>query len=497
MNITQSLDYNQQHFPHQVALVFEGQSFTYQQLNQMVNRLANGLRGNGIESGDRVALLLPNIPAFAIAYFSILKLGAIAVSLNVMLTGGEIQTILNDCSPKLLITTGELIGNVPDHVLPEPEQVVIAEGQSLRGIPLEQVIVDAASEFSALDVSNDQAAAIIYTSGTTGIPKGVTLSHGNVIFNSTAANRCYGTQPDDRLLLYLPLFHCFGQNAILNSGIQAGATIVLQRRFHPEGVLSAIADHGITMFFGVPTVYIKLLDLLGKNSANYDLSSIRYYFTAAASMPTEIVELWRRLHGAQIYEGYGLSETSPFLSYNHISKYKPGSVGTPIANVEVKIVDLAGFEVKPGELGEILVKGPNLMLGYWNRPIATAKTIKQGWLHTGDIGCIDHEGYLYVVDRLKDMINVSGFKVYPAEVENVLYQHPAIAEVAVYRFPDAIKGEVVAASIIPKLGQRVTAEEITHFSETRMAKYKIPKVIQITDFIPKNAVGKVLKRMLS
>jgi len=493
MNIAHHIERNQRFFPHKTALIFEGKYFTYKDLNQMANRVAYSLRGLGIERGDRVALFLPNIPEFVISYLGILKIGAVAVSVNVMLKSNEVKFILNDCTAKALITTAELSGNVPEGELPQLKYLLIAAGRAEKGMSLEHLMSCASPQARAIEMERDEPAAIVYTSGTTGFPKGATLSHGNIISNIYAKNRCCGMRLEDRLLLFLPLFHCFGQNAILNAGLNACATIVMQRRFEPEQVLRTIVNDGVTMFFGVPTVFIKLLNM---NTSGYDLSSVRYYFSAAAPLPSEIVQRWQETYGCVIHQGYGLTETSPFASYNHDLKYKLGSIGTPIENVEMKIVDFDGFELEPGELGEIIIRGPNVMLGYWNRAAETAESIKNGWFHTGDIGTMDADGYFYIVDRLKDMINLSGFKVYPTEVENAIYQHPAVAEVAVYGVPDPVKGEIVKANIVVKSGCAITAEEVIAFCTEKMAVYKIPHTINFVDSLPKNATGKVLKRQL-
>jgi long-chain acyl-CoA synthetase len=297
---------------------------------------------------------------------------------------------------------------------------------------------------------------------------------------------------EDRLLLYLPLFHCFGQNAVLNAGLNACTTIVLHRNFDLEEILKSVATEQVTMFFGVPTVFLVLLNM---STPDDQLKSVRYYFSAAAPLPIEVAQKWYEKYGLVIHQGYGLTETSPCASYNHDYIYKPGSVGTPIENVEMKIVN-NGKEVPPGELGEIIIRGPNVMLGYWNRPFETAEVIKNGWFYSGDIGQIDADGFFYIVDRSKDMINVAGFKVYPTEVENVIYEHPAVAEVAVYGVPDLEKSEIVKANIVLKPGQIVTEKQIIAFCSERMAAYKIPKVIKFVDSIPKNPTGKVLKRVL-
>ncbi len=493
MNIAQNVELACYLFPNKPALIFEETSFTYQELDEMANRIANGLRSLGIRRGERIALFLPNIPEFVISYLGILKIGAIAVSINVMFKSDEVSYILNDCAAKIIITTESQSQYVQEADLPQLRHILIAEGTAKKGISLTQIMDNASPEARAIEMDRQAPASILYTSGTTGFPKGATLSHGNVLFNSYCANSCYHIQKSDRLLLYLPLFHCFGQNAILNAGLSACATIILQRRFEPEKVLQTITNHQVTMLFGVPTVFIKLLNM---DTSQSNLQNIRYYFSAAASMPSEVAKNWYQKYKFVIHEGYGLTETSPFATYNHNQKYKLGSVGTPIANVEMKIVDGHGDQVQTGELGEIAIKGANVMLGYWNRPFETAEVIKNGWFHTGDIGRTDEEGFFYIVDRLKDMINVSGFKVYPSEVENVIYQHPAIAEVAVYGVGDRLQGEVVKAHIILKTGYAITEQQIIDFCSQRMATYKIPRVIKFVDAIPKNSTGKVLKRVL-
>ncbi|MBD1903921.1 long-chain fatty acid--CoA ligase [Funiculus sociatus GB2-A5] len=493
MNIAHHVERGHLLFSDKIALIFEEKSFTYKQLDELAGRVANGLRGLGINRGDRVALFLPNIPEFVISYLGILKIGAVVVSVNVMLKSAEVSYILNDCAAKAIITTESLTENVPSSDLPELQHILIAEGEANKRISLAQLIENASPEACAVEMDRHAPASIVYTSGTTGFPKGATLSHGNVISNMYSHNRCCGMRQDDRLLLYLPLFHCFGQNAILNAGLNVCATIILQRRFDLEQAVNTIATHKVTMFFGVPTIFIKLLNT---ETFGYNLESVRYYFSAAAPMPIEVAQTWQDKYGKVIHEGYGLTETSPCACYNHDLKYKLGSIGAPIENVEMKIVDADGNQVLPGELGEIVIRGPNVMLGYWNRPFETQEVIKNGWFHTGDIGQMDEDGFFYIVDRLKDMVNVSGFKVYPTEVENVIYQHPAVAEVAIYGLPDALKGEIVKANIVLKAGHAITEEQIIEFCSERMAAYKIPRVVKFVDSIPKNPTGKVLKRLL-
>lgn len=493
MNIAEHIERDRKFFPDKVALIFEGKEFTYKELDELANRAANGLQALGIERGDRVALFLPNIPEFIISYLGIMKIGAVAVSLNAMLKSDEVQFILSDCTAKAVITTSDLRKQVPVDDLAYLKFVVIAEGEAEKDLDLAELMANASPEIKAMWMEPKDPAAIIYTSGTTGFPKGATLSHGNVVSNMHSTKHCCSMRPDDILLLYLPLFHCFGQNFILNAGFNAAATIVLQRRFEAENVVETVTKEGITMFFGVPTVFAKLLEM---QLSQLQLKTVRYYFSAAAVMPTEIIRRWQEQYGQLVREGYGLTETSPFSSYNHDLKYKMGSIGMPIDNVEMKVVDSEGKEVPVEEVGELVVRGPNVMLGYWNRPEENAKVLKNGWFHTGDMGRMDEDGYFYIVDRLKDMINMSGFKVYPAEVERVLYQHPAVAEAAVYGATHPVKGEIVKATIRLKSGSAIASEEIKAFCADKMATYKVPRTIDFVDALPKNATGKILRRVL-
>ncbi|NJO62719.1 MAG: long-chain-fatty-acid--CoA ligase [Richelia sp. RM2_1_2] len=492
MNIAQNVERGCCLFPNKPAVIFEGKYLTYKHLNQMVNRAANALRELGMKRGERIGLFLPNIPEFIVSYLAIQKIGAIAVSINISLQEDEVKFILDDCQAAVLITTPQLYQKISQADLPYLQHLLITEGKSSGGISLDELMSKASDEARAVMMERDEPAAILYTSGTTGFPKGATLSHGNVISNMYSMNHNCGMSRKDNILLFLPMFHCFGQNAIFNSALNACATIVLHRSFEPEAIINSVAEFEITMFFGVPTTFILLLEKASKT----DLTA-SYYFSAAAGLPVEIAKQWQEKFGQVIHQGYGLTETSPLASYNHRLKYKLGSIGTPIENVEMKIVDTEdGREVTPGKLGEILIRGVNVMLGYWNRPSETAKVIKDGWFHTGDIGQMDDLGYFYIVDRLKDMINCGGLKVYPAEVENVIYQHPSIAEVAVYGVPNTLMGEQVRACIVLKPNQVVTEEEIIALCQQRLAQYKVPSKVLFVTSIPKNPTGKILKRLL-
>jgi long-chain acyl-CoA synthetase len=336
-------------------------------------------------------------------------------------------------------------------------------------------------------------AAILYTSGTTGRQKGATLSVGNVVFNAHTTRHYLRMDPDDRLLLFLPLFHVFGQNFILNGALAAGSSVVLHRRFDPQTVLDSIERDQVTMFFGVPTVYVGLLNA-GVEPAR--LATVRYFFSAAATMPLDVAQRWGEVYGRVIYEGYGLTETSPFASYNHEWAYRPGSVGTALANVELRIVDPEDREVPRGTWGEICIKGPNVMLGYWNRPEDSAEALRGGWFHSGDVGYMDDDGYVFIVDRTKDMINTAGFKIWPREVEEVLYEHPSVAECAVVGVPDPAMGEVAVAVVVPRQGQSAAADVLDVYCRERLATYKMPRQFMLLEALPKSPTGKILKRIL-
>ncbi len=490
MNIAQHLERAQRLFPSKLALVFEGQSFTYGAINDMSNRIANALVGMGISRGDRVALFLPNIPPFVIVYLGIQKMGAIAVCINSALKNEEIKFILDDSGAKIIVTTETLRGNIKD--LPQLNSILIAEGGAKEAdIALSEWMANASPKAQAVSMTSDDPAVILYTSGTTGFPKGAVLSHGNVVSNVRACVDVFKMQHEERILLFLPLFHNFGQNAAFNPCFEAGATLVLHRKFEIDSVLKSIIKNNVTTFYGVPTIYTLLYD---KVSAK-QMDSIHRYISAAAILPLEISRKWHDKFGVVINEGYGLTENS-LACFNHFFKYKPGSVGSPLSGVEMKIVDAEGNEVAPGKLGEITIRGSNVMLEYWNRPKETAEVIKDGWFHTGDIGKMDEDGYFYIVDRVKDMVNVGGLKVHPSEVENLIYQHPAVLEAAVYGIKDALMGEQVRASIVLKPAQTLTEEKMIAFCCQHLAPFKVPSTVEFVNSLPKSKTGKILTRVL-
>ena len=493
MNIANHVERIARTTPGHKAIVFEGRDISYGALDACAGALAAALKANGVDRGDRVALYLPNIPAFMLAYLAGQKVGAIVVSINSMFKAEEVKYIVNDSGARLLFTTAELLPNVPRGACPALAQIVNCEGAAADAIPLGELLAAGKSQLRTEDMAPGDPAALLYSSGTTGFPKGVTLTHDNIITNTRAAVNCSHHSSGDRLAIFLPLFHVFAQNYIMNAGFVAGATLVLFRRFVPDLVLDEIERQRVTMFFAVPTIYIALL---GANVPKEKLASIRYYFSAAATMPQEISRRWTDTYGPAVHEGYGLTECSPCAAYNHVSKHKFGSVGTAIEDFEVKIFDENDRELARGQWGEIVMRGPGVMKEYWGKPAETAQALRGGWLHSGDIGSMDEEGYVFIVDRVKDMINVSGFKVWPAEVEQMLYRHPAIKEIAVYGVPDPLKGETVKAAIVLKDGASATEQEIIAHCREKLAVYKAPEKVDFVKELPKSATGKILKRLL-
>ena len=491
MNICEHLSGPAKIFPHQAAILFESYALTYQQLNEQAIAAADQLRRAGVNAGDRVALMLPNVPAFAVWYYGALRRGAIVVSLSTRLAESEMAFAVKDCGAKTIVVPQEskLLENAP----PEIKRVfeVSDLGNICDGQPLQY---DDDLPGNIYDAKRDEPALILYTSGTTGFPKGATLSHGNVSSNVCAFNHLCEMKPNDVILLTVPLFHCFGQNALLNSGLNAGATLVLQRKFDPQESRRLIGERNVTQLFGVPAMF----QMLNECCSSDDLSSVNYCFTAASTMPVQVEARWRETYKMPIHAGYGLTETSPFASYNHRLDFVPGSIGAPIDNVEMKIVDTeTKQQCAVGELGEIAIRGPNVMLGYWNRPEDTATAIIDDWFHSGDIGRVDEAGYFYIVDRVKDMISIGGLKVYPAEVERVLLDHAGVAQAAVVGFSSNVLGEEVAAFIVgQETAEASLAVELKDFCRQHLANYKAPKHIFVVDDLPRNPSGKVLKTEL-
>jgi long-chain acyl-CoA synthetase len=499
MNIADGLERAARYYGARTALVFGNRRWSYEELNEQASALAAGLKGLGLKPGERLGLHLPNGPGFVLTYYAASKIGVVPIALNPTYKADEIAYIVSDGEASAVVTADSVAENLPSRArMPSVRYLIRASGASAPPPVLEGAIglesLETEPGLRALDLDRSETCAILYTSATTGRPKGVMLSHENVVSNTWAVTHHLRMTPDDVGLCALPLFHCFGQNFVMNALVNAGATLVLHERFVLDEFLAALDAHRVTLLYGVPTMYIVFL---GADLARYDLSALRLCFSAAATLPRETERQWKEMTGHDIRQGYGLTECSPFASYNHDTVFRPGSVGTPIENVEMKVADLVtGREVADGELGEIVIKGPNVMKGYFRNPGATAEAVRDGWLRSGDIGYRDAEGYFYIVDRVKDMINVSGFKVFPREVEEVLFLHPSVKEVAVLGRPDPVRGEAVKAFVVLKEGVRADAESLRALCREHIASYKVPEEIEFIGALPKNPTGKVLKKEL-
>jgi long-chain acyl-CoA synthetase len=449
------------------------------------------LKAKGVEPGDRVGIMLPNVPYFALAYYGILRAGGTVVPMNVLLKGREVAFYLEDPGAKLLFAWGDF-GEAAN----EGAERAGAEAILVKPGEFEQLLADTEPVTEVADVGGDDTAVILYTSGTTGTPKGAELTHDNLSENCRlAATKLAQASEEDVLLGALPLFHSFGQTCGLNAAVSVGACLSLIPRFEPGKALEIIERDKVTIFQGVPTMYHALLNHPERDQA--DVSCLRACMSGGAALPVEVMRDFEEAFGAKVLEGYGLSETSPVASFNHPDRErKPGSIGTPIEGVEMKLVDDEGNDVEGEDaVGEIAIRGHNVMKGYWNRDDATREVMSEdGWFRTGDMARVDEDGYFFIVDRKKDMIIRGGYNVYPREIEEVLYEHPAVSEAAVVAVPDDKMGEEVGAAVVLKEGQDAEADEIQAFVKERVANYKYPRRIWFPDELPKGPTGKILKR---
>jgi long-chain acyl-CoA synthetase len=511
-NLAIFLEDSAREVPERTAIICEGTRLSYAQLQAATNQVARGLAQIGIRKGDKVALTCQNVPSFAIAYYGILKAGAVVTPLNVLLKPREIAYHLTDCDAKAYLCQ-EGSATLPlseigyaafqevescehfflmtnDLTAPSSIAGVKTLGELMRGQP---------TTFDMVATSPDDTAVILYTSGTTGKPKGAELSHLNMLLNARLADTLYPRATDDVHLITLPLFHSFGQSVQMNAGIYNRATLVLLSRFSPETALRLMNEENITFFAGVPTMYWALLNY--PEADQFDIEKIsrnlRICISGGAAMPVEVMRAFNEKFQVTILEGYGLSETSPIATFSRLEReVKPGSIGLPVWGIDVRLVDQNDQEVGPNELGEIVIRGHNIMKGYYKRPEATAEAIRNGWFHSGDIGRRDEDGFLYIVDRVKDMIIRGGFNVYPREIEEVLLTHPAVSLAAVVGIPHERHGEEVKAFVILKQGVELSEAELIAWSKQNMADYKYPRIVEFRTSLPMTATGKILKREL-
>jgi len=526
LNVAHFLDRAARLTPDRPAIVCGPVRLTYGQLDFMARQIAGGLRARGIGAGSRVVLSCPNVPYFPAAYFGILKAGATVVPLNVLLKPGEIAFHLRDAEA----TAYFCFEGTPELPMAAMGKAAVDEAGSCRHFvvmprdPKHPPAIDGATTLEAFVTGHggavfteatapDDTAVILYTSGTTGQPKGAELTHLNVTLNAMSCSDILvvpcRTSLDEPVvsLITLPLFHSFGQVCQLVSGVHSGNTLVLLPRFEAAAAVQTMLAERVNLWCGVPTMYWALMDLLRRAEAGeagvppIDVGAVaatmRLCVSGGAPMPVTLLEEVGRRLGVRVLEGYGLSETSPVATFNHPERpSKPGTVGQPLLGVEVACVGDSGEPVAAGERGEVVIRGPNIMKGYFRQPEATAEVLRDGWFHTGDIGVLDADGYLAIVDRTKDMILRGGFNVYPREIEELLLTHPAVSQCAVVGVPDARLGEEVKAFVVCRPGQSTTEDAIVGWCRERIATYKAPRYVELREALPMSATGKVLKRVL-
>ncbi|MGI8609448.1 MAG: long-chain-fatty-acid--CoA ligase [Candidatus Dormibacteria bacterium] len=497
-NLATILEESTRRNPDKVAIILDDFKMTYRQLDEAANQVANSLRSQGIKPGERVGMMLPNVPHFPMIYFGILKAGCVAVPMNVLLKAPEIDYYLSDSESsaffywdmfaKEAVEGGNRASSVKHKI-----QVSMLGGEAPEGaVDFFKLIGEEPKTFDSVATGADDICLLIYTSGTTGKPKGAALTNFNLFECCHIGTHVFEFKDDDVIFAALPMFHSFGLSNVVNGAIHGGITMTLLPRFDADKTLQMIQRDKITLFLGVPTMYFALLH--HPERSTYDMGSLRLCVSGGASIPGEVINSWEKATGTKILEGYGLSETSPTATFNQLDVgQKVGSIGTAIWGVQVKIFDDEGKEVAQGERGEICIKGHNIMKEYWRNQKATDEAIKDGWFHSGDIGFVDEEGFFFIVDRKKEMIIRGGFNVYPREIEEVIYQHPGIAEAAVIGMPDEKFGEEVHAVVAPKPGEKIDAAELQAFVKERVAAYKYPRTITILKELPKGPTGKIMK----
>src|SRR5215211_5847051 len=489
-NLATILTETAERLPDQTAFKLGDVELSYSMLDEGSARVAALLRSKGLEPGDRVGLMMPNVPYFPAIYFGILRVGAVVVPMNVLLKAREVGFYLEDPGAKLLFAWGDF-GEAAEAGAEKAGAGVIL----VKPGEFEKLLAEQEPDRDTADRGGEDTAVILYTSGTTGKPKGAELTHSNLYKNSKGVSEKLGEMSEDDVLLgALPLFHSFGQTCTMNSAVSVGATVTMLPRFDPDKALEIIERDKVTLFQGVPTMYNAMLH--SESCETADCSTLRICMSGGAAMPAELMRAFAEKFDCMILEGYGLSETSPVASFNHPDKErKPGSIGTPIEGVEMKVVDAGGSDLPAGEVGEIVIRGHNVMKGYWERADATEAAItRDGWFHTGDLARVDEDGYFFIVDRKKDMIIRGGYNVYPREIEEVLYAHPAVQEAAVVGVPDDALGEEVGAAVVLCKGESLGADELRAYVKDQVAAYKYPRKIWFVDELPKGPTGKILKR---
>ncbi len=497
MTLLHLLQRSAEKFGVKTALLAGNRSVTYGELWESVVRFGAALRQLGVEPGERVGVMLPNVPAFVQAYFGILAAGGTVVPFNTLYKPEEVRSLLEDAAIQRILTSQIFLPGLQEAAEHLPFSVHVIPLDTESG-PLGSVICGATPRRGAVPepggMNPEEVAVCLYTSGTTGRPKGALLTHRNLVSNVESFQQMAPCDERDCFLCVLPLFHSFAATVLMLFPLSIGAGIVLEPRFIPEQGLRCMAEKRVTIFGAVPSMYAVWNQL---PPLEVDLSSVRFAISGGAPLPVEVLHRFESRYGIQIYEGYGLTEASPVLTENPLlGPRKVGSVGKPLPGVELRVVDAAGNDVPTGEVGEIVARGPNIMQGYLNQPEATAEVLRDGWLYSGDLGRQDVDGYFYIVDRKKDLIIVGGLNVYPREVEEVLAAHPAIAEVAVVGVPDSTRGEVPKAYVVLRPGLPAAKRELLRFVREHLAPFKVPREVEFCQSLPMTISGKVLRHQL-
>ena len=488
-NLAQNLTRTTRAHAGRVAVRVDNAAMTYRALDEASARVAGLLLERGLTPGDRVGIMMPNVAEVPVVYYGVLRAGGVVVPMNPLLKSREVAFYLGNSGAGLVFAWHAFADQARAGADQAGADLVVVDAESFP-----ELLASANPEYQVADRASEDTAVILYTSGTTGQPKGAELTHGNLISNTEVSRAdIVRAGPDDVIFGGLPLFHVFGQTVAMNVAVAAGACLTLLPRFDAAHALQIVTDHRVTVFEGVPTMYVALLHLPDRDG--YDTSALRMCISGGAALPVEVLRGFEEAFGVPVLEGYGLSETSPVASFNHPGRVrKPGSIGTPIRDVELRAVDEEGKEVPQGEVGEIAIRGPNVMKGYWQRPEATAQAVRDGWFHTGDLARVDEDGYFFIVDRKKDLIIRGGYNVYPREIEEVLYEHPAVAEAAVIGLPHPALGEEVAAAVALKPGAAISAEDLRAYVKGQVAAYKYPRHLWLVEALPKGATGKIQKR---
>lgn len=502
MNLSDQLKQTAETHPDKHAYIYEDQAVTYEQLDQKVSLFAANLAAENINRGDHVALILGNSPEFIISYYGALRAGAVVIPINPIYTPSEIGYLLHNGDVKAIITLEQalpLVEGMAGQLSDVRLVAYVGEGTeekefaNIKLKPFAGMVKEEGHEVPSFTVEKDDVAVILYTSGTTGNPKGAMLSHKNIVSNASDTADYLEFNSDDVVITALPMFHVFCMTVSMNAPLISGGTLLILPKFSPQEVFRVAEKYKATVFAGVPTMY-NFLYQYPEGRAEY-FSHVRICISGGSPLPVALLHRFEEKFNVRVSEGYGLSEAAPVTCFNPLDRpRKPGSIGTNITNVENKVVDEFGNEVPPGTVGELIVKGPNIMNGYYKLPEDSSATIRNGWLYTGDLAKMDEEGYFYIVDRKKDLVLVGGYNVYPREVEEVLYQHPNVSEAAVIGVPDPDFGEAVQAFVVSNAS--LTEEDIKNYCKEHLAKYKCPTIVEFIDELPKNTTGKILRKAL-